>query len=216
MTHRKPGPKPNSANTRQRILDAARQLIAERGVEQLRLQDVASAVGIRPPSVFGHFKGLEDVTESVFRQVLENLTEALDIHPSTNVAEDLRITISRLTAFLATDAANVRLLLQQLASNGRTLARFESGNEMVDSIDLRVEALLNRGIASGQFRRVRVHDFMAVVVGTLLARLAWHNYVDWQAPDWPKQLADIEDDVVEIAYGFLGVESVKMPVRASA
>lgn len=216
MTHRKPGPKPNSANTRQRILDAARRLIAERGVEQLRLQDIASEVGIRPPSVFGHFKGLEDVTESVFQEILENLVEAMNVVPSTNVAQDICATISRLTSFFATDPANVRLLLQQLGSNGRTLARFDSGNAIVDAIDSNVETLLNRGISSGQFRRVKTHDFMAIVVGALLSRLAWHNFVDWQEADWNQNLAAIESDIIELACHYLGAEVSAEPVRASA
>ena len=41
--------------TRERILDAAEALFAERGFEGTTLRDVASSVGIRNPSLYNHF-----------------------------------------------------------------------------------------------------------------------------------------------------------------
>lgn len=214
--HRKPGPKPNSANTRQRILDAAQRLIAEKGVDQLRLQDIANEVGIRPPSVFGHFNGLDAVTETVFRQVLEGLIEAMAIAPTADVMDDLKLTLSRLTEFLATDAANVRLILQQLGSQGQAMKHFHSGSAIVETFDNRVKQLLDRGVATGVYRPVIAADFVAMVSGALLARLSWQNFADWQQPDWPQRMGLIKAEIIELALGYLGVQPDQQSVRKSA
>lgn len=220
MTHRKPGPKPNSANTRERILEAAQQLIAERGPENLRLQDIAERVGIRPPSVFGHFRGLDDVTETVFLHVLERLAGVLRIRADGDAVAELRQAIARLTAMLAENPANVRLILQQLGSGARAMEHFESGTAIISVIDQRVAELLALGQRSGQFRQVDAEEFMAMVIGPLLARLAWHNFEDWVQPDWPEQLQRIEAEVTEQAFRYLGAERLleidNEPLRATA
>jgi AcrR family transcriptional regulator len=55
------------AVTRERILDAAEQLFAERGFEGATLRDVATRVGIRNPSLYNHF----DSKEGLYAAVLE-------------------------------------------------------------------------------------------------------------------------------------------------
>ena len=53
--------------TRERILDAAEALFAERGFEGASLREVAARVGLRNPSLYNHF----DSKESLYAAVLE-------------------------------------------------------------------------------------------------------------------------------------------------
>lgn len=68
--------------TAERILDAAEALFAERGYEGTTLRDVASAVGLRTPSLYNHFASKESlyaaVVESGIRPVLELLSDYVD------------------------------------------------------------------------------------------------------------------------------------------
>jgi AcrR family transcriptional regulator len=53
--------------TRERILDAAEALFAERGFDGMTLRDVAASVGLRNPSLYNHFGS----RESLYAAVLE-------------------------------------------------------------------------------------------------------------------------------------------------
>ena len=60
-------PRRKGEQTRERILDAAEALFAERGFDGTTLRDVASRVGVRNPSLYNHF----DSKESLYAAVLE-------------------------------------------------------------------------------------------------------------------------------------------------
>ena len=82
------------ALTRERILDAAEALFAERGYEGTTLRDVAGAVGIRNPSLYNHFESKESlyaaVLERTIRPVLDLLTVAR-LHPDRPVQPRQRV-----------------------------------------------------------------------------------------------------------------------------
>jgi AcrR family transcriptional regulator len=65
------------ADTRREILDAAVEVMAERGVAGLSLSEVARRVGIRQPSLYKHFASLHAVYDELFREGAEQQLEAV-------------------------------------------------------------------------------------------------------------------------------------------
>jgi AcrR family transcriptional regulator len=55
-----------AAATRQRILDAAAQVLAERGFSGMRLADVGGVAGIQAPAIYYHFSNKEELAVEVF------------------------------------------------------------------------------------------------------------------------------------------------------
>ncbi|HEY4459709.1 MAG TPA: TetR/AcrR family transcriptional regulator [Pseudonocardiaceae bacterium] len=64
-------------DTRREILDAAVEVMAERGVAGLSLSEVARRIGIRQPSLYKHFTSLHAVYDQVFREGAERQLEAV-------------------------------------------------------------------------------------------------------------------------------------------
>ena len=67
----------SGADTRREILDAAVEVMAQRGVAGLNLSEVARRVGIRQPSLYKHFASLHAVYDEVFREGSERQLEAV-------------------------------------------------------------------------------------------------------------------------------------------
>ena len=75
---RDPRRKPRKGElTAERILDAAEELFAEQGYAGSSLRDVATAVGIRSPSLYNHFESKEALYAAVLERGLRPVFSAL-------------------------------------------------------------------------------------------------------------------------------------------
>jgi AcrR family transcriptional regulator len=64
--------------TRDRILDAAEAVFAERGYDAASLADVADRVGIRPQAIYNHYAGKWTLYVAVLERLLDPLLDVLD------------------------------------------------------------------------------------------------------------------------------------------
>lgn len=70
---------PVAANgTAGKILDAAEALFAARGYSATSLGEVADRVGIRPPSLYNHFRNKEALYQAVLERLLETFSAPLE------------------------------------------------------------------------------------------------------------------------------------------
>ena len=76
-TRRTRRPRRKGELTAERILDAAEAHFAERGYEGTTLRDVASAVGIRNPSLYNHFGSKEQLYAAVLERGIRPVLEML-------------------------------------------------------------------------------------------------------------------------------------------
>ena len=130
--------------TAERILDAAEALFAERGYAGTALRDVASAVGLRTPSLYNHFSSKDSlyaaVLERGIRPVFEVLSEVVEVHRGAD--RDLGRLVERVTALVAQHPSVPRLIQHETLAGGRRLTPmlqawiqpvFERAQEMVET-----------------------------------------------------------------------------------
>lgn len=55
-------------NTKERILDAALELFASQGYEQVTMEEIAHAVDIKAPSLYKHFSGKQEIYDSIVKK----------------------------------------------------------------------------------------------------------------------------------------------------
>ena len=60
------------------IMAAGRHLLEERGMEALTMRDVASAVGVRAPSLYKRIRDRSDLVRLILEDVADELTSTLD------------------------------------------------------------------------------------------------------------------------------------------
>ncbi|MGN6782926.1 MAG: TetR/AcrR family transcriptional regulator [Marmoricola sp.] len=100
------------AATRRRILDSAWQLSRERGLTGWSLRDLGSLVGMRAPSLYGHFAGKHEIYDALFAEGYDAFLAALaDIRAgeepaTTKVARGAR----RFVELAVADPARMQLL----------------------------------------------------------------------------------------------------------
>lgn len=194
-----------TTETRERILEVAEQQIAVHGAEGFQIKAIAEAVGIRPPSVFAHFRGREDIAAEVavriVRRLGEVLTGAFARQPDDPV-KAIRSGVRALVAHLVDNPAHVRLLLRDLAQADPSEA-FEQASRAIDEIDVALARVLERGRSQGVFRSVDVRPLLPMLEGAILTRIAWHGFEASGQPRLPGGLEQAQREIEELVLAYV-------------
>jgi TetR/AcrR family transcriptional regulator len=119
---------PKGARTRQRILDTAERLFAEKGFNGTTLRDVAGASGLRIPSLYNHFPSKESLYEAVLEQGIAPLLEALSEYLAAGDQRPDRRSFTRhIFGLLAQRPELPRLVQHEVLDGGRHLSPILSG-----------------------------------------------------------------------------------------
>jgi len=117
------GPERRGEHTRERILDAAESLFADRGFEGTALRDVAARVGIRTPSLYNHFPSKEALYSAVLERVVEPVLALLSeiVQSPPRERPDSRQVVARVMALLARRPDLPRLVVHEALGGGQHL-----------------------------------------------------------------------------------------------
>ena len=152
------------------ILDAAYAVFGEHGYARTRLDDVARRAGVSKGTLYLYF----DSKETLFREMVRAKIvpcvvrgEALLRTHHGTARELLEALIRRMWATVrSAEMARIGRLVQSELGNFPELARFYFDEVIVRSRRL-LQAALDRGVASGEFRRVP-HHFGPRAIASLL------------------------------------------------
>lgn len=171
---------------RQRILEAALELLAEHGYEGTSLQQVADRVGLHKSSLFHHFRSKEELAREVHRGLAERLLARLEplLAEEPPRFESLLGALEASADHFAAEPASARLLMRLLVTTRQTEGGlrdpFVAAPGEVDAID-RVLALvgawLARARAAGVIRYVPVRHTVLNLMGLVLLYPAVFHHV---------------------------------------
>lgn len=81
---------PKKEDTKQRILDEALRLFSQSGFEAVSVERIASAVGIKAPSLYKHFKSKQEIFDAIVAETYRRydlFTDGIDVHVSESKAD---------------------------------------------------------------------------------------------------------------------------------
>jgi AcrR family transcriptional regulator len=165
--------------SRQRILQVALELLAERGYEGTTLQQVADRVGLHKSSLFHHFRSKEELAREVYRGSVERLLKRLEPilaeHPPR--LETLLAALDAAVEHFASEPAAARLLVRLMVEPaGGPGSPFDvpaaGPGEMEPEGIVRVLALVGQWLArareAGVIRAVPVRHTILNLMGLVL------------------------------------------------
>jgi len=93
----------NSLPTKERIFHAAARMFAEHGYDNVSMRDLASAVGIKNPSIYNHFASKKEILRELYaffhyhrKRLLPDLNEAIE---EANADPPLKILMEMVFSF---------------------------------------------------------------------------------------------------------------------
>jgi AcrR family transcriptional regulator len=130
------------AKTRADLINAAREIIAERGLNELRISDVTERADVAFGTFYNQFKTKDDIVEAVVAETIVGLAASIEESPAfADPAEALVASTRTIVRVAFEDPSLARLLvnLEQAEARFERIIRPQAG------------ALLERGVAEGVF-----------------------------------------------------------------
>ena len=131
------------ARTRAALIRAAADLIAERGLEGLRVNDITDRANVAFGTFYNQFKAKDDIVDAVIAEALVGLARSIEDSPAFENPEEAVVASTSAIVRIAYDDPNLARLLVNLE---QAEARFEL------IIRPQAGAALERGVAAGLFR----------------------------------------------------------------
>jgi AcrR family transcriptional regulator len=158
-------------------LAAALACFKERGFAATRLDDVAAQAGVTKGTIYLYYPSKEELFKAVVRGELvpniERLEAALDEPGPTAALLERLFTVWAQHVVPSPISVIPKLVIAE-ASNFPELARFYL-ETVVHRVLRLVAAVLDRGIAGGEFRPVDVEHVVYCVLGPLLFTALWQH-----------------------------------------
>jgi AcrR family transcriptional regulator len=161
------------------LVAAALACFAERGFAATRLDDIAAKAGVSKGTVYLYFRSKEHLFKTVVQEsMLPNIAhaEALLDSPNTSAADTLRRLIEFLTGLMASPVGIIPKLVITEAGNFPDLARFYVDNVLLRGFGL-ISRVLERGITTGEFRRVDIASTTFCVIAPVLVAALWRHSI---------------------------------------
>jgi AcrR family transcriptional regulator len=149
------------AQTKQKLTEAARGLIAEKGVAGLRISEITERADVALGSFYNHFQSKEELVEEVVADTIEALAEAM-IEPMSRLSDPAEAVSYATRMFVRLTRENQELAWLLINLDGAD-AEFERA---VLPVAL---GALDRGIAAGRFDIADTHIALTGIVGGTLA-----------------------------------------------
>lgn len=141
------------------ILEAAWAQVRADGLAALSLRDVARAVGMQPPSLYGYFDSKNAIYDAMYAQGARAFVEAEPLDVPDDPVEGLKAIVHYFVEFCSADAARYLLLFQ------RTIPGFEPSAESFAISVSSVARLGQRIAACGITDPAAVDLFTAIGTG---------------------------------------------------
>ncbi|MGB8414481.1 MAG: TetR/AcrR family transcriptional regulator [Candidatus Binatus sp.] len=109
-------------DTRDRALQAAQALFAERGYRGTSLRDIARRIGVRAPSLLHHFPSKQQLYLAVLDQMFESLDDAANaiVWRHEGRQERMRQAVGHTVDFIASHPDFVRIMWKEMADESGT------------------------------------------------------------------------------------------------
>lgn len=196
--------------TRELILAEATRLIARDGVEEMKVKDVADAVGIQAPTVYRHFASREAIIAALATAMVDDLAQFLSPDPGLTPLAWVESWAKGLVWFFASRPAYVRMLLRDLATPGGFAPLTAAFGAVADTpkidavvhINERFRAVYLRGVDDGVFRPGLSPTFFSLMFGAILVSIVW-PYAGGNASMGVHDIERLQANAVSIALALL-------------
>ena len=169
---------------RAQILRAAADLFGDRGYRATTLDDIAARLGMSKATLYGYFRGKEEMLAAISRETIEGFTRELNVvlQSALPPEEKLRRVVRQHVRFVIANRSFLTVFFSEEANLPPRFAR--SLARQKDRYDKGIEAVVVDGVRLGVYRDVPPRLVVFGLLGMLNWLYKWYNPAGrWGAED---------------------------------
>ena len=183
--------------TKERILEAALTLFAENGYDGTSVEQIATEVGIKAPSLYKHYKGKEDILNALIDSAEVRYEEMFGSEKNTgkvpqNIEEFIKVTMGRIE-FTIKDPVirKTRMLLVQEQFRNERIAEATTRHQL-DGIQRMFAKIIEGMMDAGIFKK---DDPALLAVELTAPAVLWIAQADRQPQYADEVMGNIEKHI---------------------
>jgi len=159
------------------IIEAALELFSQRGFSATRLEDVAARAGLSKAAIYLYFEDKTALLKAVVQETIG--AKIAQVRSAASPAGPVSPVLRQLLMMVAAGVRNTRLpdIIKLVISESR--AHPDIGRHYLDNVIGQVlpmaQALIERGIASGEFRSIDARLAVKSLIAPMLLAALWRS-----------------------------------------
>ncbi|HEY0714252.1 MAG TPA: TetR/AcrR family transcriptional regulator [Polyangia bacterium] len=190
-------PRPSDPNARAKLLAAAAEVFAARGLEDAKIEDIAAAAGLAKGSFYLHFESKDQAFRHLIEAVLGRLKAKVEAIPEqfaspAQTFEQLLASVLEHDADLFDFLWSNRALMQMLLEGGQCAAYRHLVECFYEEAANKTRRILQLGVESGIYRRDLDIEVATAFISGAYDHLARQTVRAQERPDFRKMLGDMQ------------------------
>ena len=165
--------------TRDLILEEAERIIAAQGIDNLKLEEIAQALGIQRPAIYAHFKGREGILAAIAEQGSIHLINQFQNDDNPDPVEAIKHGVDDFVSYFQSHPAFTLLMARNIATAdgipafGSFLPDGEATADLLlEPLFQRINNIIARGCETGQFEPIEdyvfFHTLLCSTIGCII------------------------------------------------
>ena len=180
--------------TRDDILDAAAQVIRQKGFHGASMSDIATAVNLQKASLYHHVSSKQEILLDLLERALQMLTERISMIATSDASADEKLR-QMIKVYLQSleensDLSSV-LLFEHRSLDKKSHARHIPHRDKFEGL---WRDVLNEGVRAGLF----ACSDTGLAVRGLMGIMNWT--LTWYDPEGPKSIEEIADQYADLLF----------------
>lgn len=160
---------------RDELVAVASKLFAARGYHGTRMDDIADVAGLNKATVYHYFASKALILYEIYFKAAEETLNCLEDDPAWTAREALYQCTSRVLALTAANREQGAVYFQEnpFLSEWLSAEQVAEIRKREDQVQQRVQGIIERGIASGEFVECDSHVLALGYIGMVLGSYRW-------------------------------------------
>lgn len=198
----------NAAKTRQRILDAAEDVFASRGLEGTRMAAIASLAGCNQALLYHYFASKDELFTAVLEQIyakIRSAEQALDLgHLEPKAAMQRLVEFS--FDYVRQNPSFIKLINDENMHGAEHLKKSSGARQLNTPLVATIDCILKEGVARGDFRQgvdpIQLYITIASIAYFFTANRATLSVI-FDLPDADAAFELRRAHIVDVVLGYL-------------